>query len=297
MNQEFDKSAIEAYLRNELSPADQMAFEQRVAQDPLLQNEVTLQGEIIAALQQHRKAELKERLNQIDVNGQSRYPSYLVWMSLVAVVLLGVGAWLYLGQSDPVPTPDAVTPPQGALPGEERPQPSPSPFRTDTSGSPDRETTARENPVETRRKRAAPKPAAKETGKPSQPTGSKAIRLEDEEKKLQREFAGAVTSRPASDAGAQQPGEAEKSEEKPAKTNERKENGQYRFHYRYQKGEFVFFGVAKEHRRIKLNGRTYLAHEGAFYPLDTNAVGITPLVAETDEELIRQLKNELPAAN
>ncbi|MBC7923295.1 MAG: hypothetical protein H7Z75_19635 [Ferruginibacter sp.] len=293
MNQEFDKSAIEAYLRNELSPTDQMAFEQRVAQDPLLQNEVTLQGEIIAALQQHRRTELKERLNQIDVNGESRYPSYLIWASLVAVALLGVGAWLYLGQPDPVPAPKAVIPSQGALPEATRAQPAPSPFRADTAVSSGQETVAGENPGETRRKRSpAAKPASGEVSKPSQPTGSKAIRLEDEEKKLQREPAGAVTSRPSSNAGSQQPGETEKPEGKPAKANDR-----YRFHYRYQRGEFVFFGLVKAHPQVKLNGRTYLAYEGAFYPLDTDAVGITPLVAETNEDLIRQLKNELPAAN
>ncbi len=63
---------IEAYLRNELSESERAEFEQLLQKDPLLQNELTLQQDIVASICTYRKNELKQRLNRIDVRDTGR---------------------------------------------------------------------------------------------------------------------------------------------------------------------------------------------------------------------------------
>src|SRR4051812_15209527 len=108
MINDFESSnMIEAYLRNELSPVEKAAFEKRIAQDPLLKNELELQKDIITTLQDHRKAELKHRLNQIDVSDGSNLSSYLRLFGLIGIPLLGFGLWMYLQRPAPATTADS----------------------------------------------------------------------------------------------------------------------------------------------------------------------------------------------
>ncbi len=59
---------IEAYLTNKLPANATSSFEAELAKDPALQKEVDLQKDIINTLQNTRRAELKNRLSQIEVN-------------------------------------------------------------------------------------------------------------------------------------------------------------------------------------------------------------------------------------
>ena len=63
---------LEAYLRNELSESEKAEFEQMLQQDPLLQNELILQQDIISSIRDYRKNELKQRLNRIDVSNTTK---------------------------------------------------------------------------------------------------------------------------------------------------------------------------------------------------------------------------------
>jgi hypothetical protein len=67
MNSNFHIEKIDAYLKNQLSEHDQKLFEQLIEQDPLLKGELQLQSEIVEAICEHRKTELKHRLNNVQV--------------------------------------------------------------------------------------------------------------------------------------------------------------------------------------------------------------------------------------
>ncbi|MDJ1470373.1 anti-sigma factor family protein [Xanthocytophaga flava] len=95
MNKEYQHSEmIDAYLRNELSADERADFEQLVQKDPLLYNEFLLQKEIVTNLQSYRKAQLKNRLNQIDVSNNSSWSgaaSAGMWVGGLA--LIGLLSW------------------------------------------------------------------------------------------------------------------------------------------------------------------------------------------------------------
>jgi hypothetical protein len=68
MNKYFYSDKIENYILGNLSESERIAFEELIEQDPVLQNELELQQETIQSLQDQRKAQLKERLNNIQVD-------------------------------------------------------------------------------------------------------------------------------------------------------------------------------------------------------------------------------------
>lgn len=68
MNKDFYSEKIDAYLKDELTFKDKAVFEQMVEQDPILKSDLKLQQEIIEAICHHRKADLKLRLSNLNVD-------------------------------------------------------------------------------------------------------------------------------------------------------------------------------------------------------------------------------------
>jgi hypothetical protein len=65
MHIDFNPDNLDRYFKNQLSEADRQAMEQKIAQDPLLQSEVNFQREVVEAICQKRKWELKQRLEAV----------------------------------------------------------------------------------------------------------------------------------------------------------------------------------------------------------------------------------------
>jgi len=83
---------IEAYLKGELSPESASVLENEIANNPILSNELDLQKSIIETIKESRKAELKTRLNNIDLqSGAQSWWKYAAVASLVT----SFGAWMY----------------------------------------------------------------------------------------------------------------------------------------------------------------------------------------------------------
>ncbi len=105
----FDKEPyytekIEAYLRDQLTEGEKAEFEQLLQQDPLLYNEFKLQQEVVTSIQAYRKSQLKQRLQNIDVNeianggtGFSAITGYIIG----GAAALGLAGWLTLGFMKP----------------------------------------------------------------------------------------------------------------------------------------------------------------------------------------------------
>lgn len=87
----YNPQNIEAYLRGKLSKTDRELFENDLAKDPLLKNELSLQKDIISSLKEHRKDDLKRRLNAIEIRSPWYYGAPLkvaASFSTIAVITL-----------------------------------------------------------------------------------------------------------------------------------------------------------------------------------------------------------------
>lgn len=92
---------IEEYILDRMDSGQKAAFEQLLAKDPLVKQEFEVQKDIIQSIQNTRKAELKARLNKIEV------PSGLGWsnaskiaVSLLLVSSIGAGAYFLYNQDN-----------------------------------------------------------------------------------------------------------------------------------------------------------------------------------------------------
>ena len=76
---------VDQYLKGKLSKDERLAFEEKIQQDPLLANEVSLQQDIYEALGEARKAALKNRLNQVPIHQSPRAP----WQGFKTAAVIG----------------------------------------------------------------------------------------------------------------------------------------------------------------------------------------------------------------
>ncbi|EMR02514.1 hypothetical protein [Cesiribacter andamanensis] len=94
---------LDEYLLGKLSAEEQAAMEASMAADSQLQEEVLLQRDIVHALQENRRLELKNRLDSLDV-GAGGFSTALGLKLAAGVALLGlvgVGAFMYLNTEAP----------------------------------------------------------------------------------------------------------------------------------------------------------------------------------------------------
>ena len=86
---------IESYLTNKMSAAERKFFEAQLAKDPLLQNEVNFHKDVIEGLQDYRRKELKERLNNLDAKGGNNYTGLKIGAAAIALSLIGFGTYYF----------------------------------------------------------------------------------------------------------------------------------------------------------------------------------------------------------
>lgn len=91
---------IEAFIENRLNANEKALFEAEISKDPLLKNELNLQKDIIDSLKSYRKLELKNRLNNIEVNASSSYTGVKIAASILITAALGLGLYTYLDKEE-----------------------------------------------------------------------------------------------------------------------------------------------------------------------------------------------------
>lgn len=90
----FDTEIIESYLTGKMSGGEKSLFESAMMQDPLLRSEVALQKDVVSALSDFRKAELKARLNKIDVGAANNsFVNGKIAAGICLLALLGAGTF------------------------------------------------------------------------------------------------------------------------------------------------------------------------------------------------------------
>jgi len=95
----FNEETIEAYVSGHLTGADKSLFEAGMTKDPLIMREVKMQEEIQSSLKAHRKAELKQRMNNIDMTTASINLGSKVAASVVISALVGAGLFMVINMT------------------------------------------------------------------------------------------------------------------------------------------------------------------------------------------------------
>jgi len=307
MNKEYQHSEmIEAYLRDELSAEQRADFEQLVRQDPLLYNEFLLQKEIITNIQNFRKAQLKNRLNQIDVSNTPSWNSAGsagVWLG--GLVLVGLLSWLgysYFQNQSPAitPAPVAVTqaPAVGSEPESTHAETQPETAAGNTSATDAAPAASGQSQVAAKNSiPAKAKTSAVRASNVQQPALAEAVYVKPDSE---------INPRLQEDAIRKADVEAEPLTDRPTvygntasnrlnvvdNTNEK-----LKLHYYYQNGRIALLGFDKPYTFLDMpsDNVTYLYYEDNFYKLNLNQTRPAPIqnVRITDEALVKSLRKML----
>lgn len=110
MDKDLYIEKIEAYLLDKLSSEDKAGFEALIDTDPILKSELQFQKEIIEAIRERRKNELKKRLDNITVESFSFYElSRTLWISLTLLSVSVLLIFTAIKVFDRVPTSQSKT--------------------------------------------------------------------------------------------------------------------------------------------------------------------------------------------
>jgi len=95
----YTEETIEAYVTQKLSASETVLFEKQMASDPALKSEVELQQDVVSSLRNHRHAELKARLNKIDVGTNTYNIGSKIASSVIIASIVGAGFYLYISNN------------------------------------------------------------------------------------------------------------------------------------------------------------------------------------------------------
>lgn len=90
------RELITKYLEGSLSREDQLEFEIQIQNDPLLKDEFEFQKDVIDALRNYRKNEIKNRLNNINIGNSSGFNLLNIAASVTISSFIAIGTYLYL---------------------------------------------------------------------------------------------------------------------------------------------------------------------------------------------------------
>ncbi len=286
---------IEAYLRDELSAGDKAAFEDSLKQDPLLHNEFLLQKDIIASLQSQRKAQLKQRLQQIDVSSLSNGNtgiSGMVGLLMAGVVALGIAGWFTFGNTE-----------NKTIANESSATVKSQPITVPATGSTSEQ---KEIPAD-----IAQPTTGKEESLVSVPTKSSVKNNKEQNisssipaqivvvPRLEHPIAKSVDGEPLRHeeafAGNKLPMTSSSESQRLNVTDNT--SSRMKLHYFYQDGQITLLGFDQPYTLLEIQSENiiYLFYEGSFYRLDSNYHKPTPIKDSkvTDPELIKSLQGSL----
>lgn len=300
---------LDNYLLGKLSPADKAAMDAKLAVDSHLREEVQLQQDIVNALQDTRRLELKNRLNNIEVGagGFSSAVGYQLAAGISMVALIGTGVFLYfsapsttstelpfqqieLAGHDQLPSYSLPAQPEVIVQTQEMVVTQPQ----QESITPAAEITT---PKSATVVAVTAKPVTAKTTTEAEKALTKAREVQVQKPKVLSDFKDADLS-----AGVQQPDApvdvlsrnrqfSNKSIEVSAQPHDK-----YNFHYRFFESRLYIFGDFKnkpyEILEINTEGATnyYLYFESNYYGLNTDQQKITKLKRIGNEKLIKELE-------
>ena len=286
---------VENYLEGNLSDADRIAFERKLASDTELRNEFDMQKEIIDAIKQERRLELKSRLDGIKVHWYHTIPNSLkIAASITALTISTLSAYYIIDQNTAIDPKVDISEPGNII---ELAEPVAKPLVTKPSAN---ETVAEEKTLEPKVFIKESEETIRETNTKTTPA-EKTVILPDN-----REFEAFVPEQ-GSEFEGNTGIDREDMENDELVTNtavavnpESKveiksiEHKKYDFHYLFKEGRLSLYGSFNDspYEILEINSRSgkrfYLRYNDHYYSLKRSDK-IMPLVAVTDSLLISEL--------
>jgi hypothetical protein len=288
---DYNSDKIEAYIKNELSFNERREFEEALRQDPLLQNELLLQQDIIATIRDHRRNELKQRLNRIDVNGtNSGFGGFQIGGALLSgLAVIGVTGLLLFDHfqegnknipiaaaviqqplSTEINDADSSILPEEVTPSSELAIASPAPVDA-----------AKEEAVIEKQK-SKPVAIKKKTEIVPVLPSDDFVQETFKDESIKKEDVSIVNDKVALST--------ESADSRLVIVDNT--NATYQQHYKYTNGQLFLYGFTKPYKilDVKISRQRYLFYDGSFYRLDRNQSQITPVQKVTNQELIIELE-------
>lgn len=275
---------LEAYIRNELTEKEKLELEEQLRQDPLLQNELTLQKDIISSIYDFRKNELKQRLNKIDVSSKSSPGDFTVGGAILGgIAIVGVAGFLIFKDSGNELASSRLSSAVSQMPSSSPTAPETTEniiSQHEVNGS-----TADSNVPETvvadthanvnkEAKKQTPKKNSTLISTPVVVEANQTI-VKEEEILKDDQLTLPESGLTSLTAGAE-----------PTLIIVDNNSTKYKLHYKYTNGQLFLYGFEKPYKIIDLPDQTqrFLLYDGKFYKLNRNQPQIAPIQLVVNQE-------------
>ena len=300
MSRKFDYTAqIENYLEGNMSGDEMKAFEASLQTDPALKAEFQLQQDIVNSLKAYRKAELKSRLDQVNVGSYSGNLTGLK-IAFTAAITAAVGLGVYYIATQ---EPDNTT---SEIQLEEKIEISPLQIESAPENAPTKTNAEHIIPLEEVEKIEETAKAPSETLEAKKPEEAKVAEKSPSKTEKTVEV---VKPKVIEHFEDEHPEESNTTLEAPKNkleesvvadglsTVEIESKGDHTnsFHYKFYNNKLYLYGDFKNipYEIIEFNtvsGKSlYLYYQGSYYYLELNQMEMTPLPKINEEKLIEEL--------
>jgi hypothetical protein len=287
---------LESYIRNELTENEKLELEEQLRQDPLLQNELILQRDIISSLCDYRKTELKQRLNKIDVNGKNGSGDFTVGGAILGgIAIVGVAGFLMFKDSGKeLPSNQLASAASHMhLPSNDAKQaaePVVSEETNDMATSNKSSADSNVPEITTTPDTQARRESKKNTGKKDRiaavpvPTVIEASQTLIKEEEIRKDDHLVLP-----ESGISSSGTGSEATLVIVDNNSSK----YKLHYKYTNDQLFLYGFEKPYKIIDLPNQTqrYLMYDGNFYKLNRNQPQIAPIKKVDNQQEIQALRS------
>ncbi|GAL85079.1 hypothetical protein MYP_2307 [Sporocytophaga myxococcoides] len=295
-NNFYSQDKIDDFLSGKLSGTEKLMFEEHMTKDPLVSNELKLQEEIISHLKGQRKAELKARLDNINVTATSSYTSLKIAAGIVGTLLLSTTLYFTLfnkpADQSALIQQSADHPADIFSVEELSPQTESEVTTSETLAA---APTLEENKFEIKRElritqlKKHPESVITETSEPHNFTNVSEPNFSDFESE---DFNTESAVQPQK--GDIQGSDAAKLDNISVKIAKKKNKD---FHYQFFSNKLFLYGKfdEKPYEILELNSKggreLYLKYEGSYFSLKSNQIDIVPLKEIHDKDITRELES------
>lgn len=269
---------IDDFLANRLSDAERKAFEQQLAGDPALQEEVNFQSQLVEGVRKARAQELKSMLQQVPVSGGVSWSSMKMAAAVVGAGVIAASLYFY-SEADEVVVPAADNQVSTSPAVQPETESKPEQIISEEAKHEHKEVAS---PTEAKATKKSPAPV---TTKKSDPVTRPAIEMMDQTEDMSASEAPILEPR-----GTQMEISIAKMDVVTGITD--KKHG---FHYQFSQGKLLLYGPFDKnlYEILEVHGETrslFLFYRENYYLLHEKESKITPLKAISDGELIKRLR-------
>ncbi|HQQ97575.1 MAG TPA: hypothetical protein PLX35_09935 [Cyclobacteriaceae bacterium] len=267
---------IDDFLANRLADGERKAFEEQIAGDPALREEVNFQRELVEGVRKARAQELKSMLQQVPVAGGVSWGGLKMAAAVVGAGVIAASLYFYNDNNEAaIPAPDnqaTATPAQPESTIKESPTEEVKPGHEEVT-APSESKPAKKSPAPVTTKKADPvsRPNFEAMDQSEEITNSEAPILEStSNNRMEISIAKMDVVTGISD----------------------KKHG---FHYQFSQGKLLLYGPFDKnlYEILEVHGDNrslFLFYRENYYLLNEKEFQITPLKAISDGELIKRLR-------